>query len=441
MKLVFAMEEGQLNAEGTGELVPAQAAEMESGVAEAVQANGEVEELVTAIEESVADADQLTDIQEVMVDSVQSGQGVNEETAEIAKIATEAVFARLGIAAAGVIPAMENFGGAQTRVHATNVAIENLGENIQRIWEAIKKAIATTWQKIKDLWTNLFTSAGSIEKTANELVKQVGSLDSKLTAKEAKFKSSGLAQAFNDGSKTDGSTALAVIARHEELTKKFGVGVAAFSQVGDKAKNFASNVKTENNAMVSSIGGDLVKALKSVGAVDYTPEGGKDAVGARIQGMVGNSTFDLVVTSGDDGRIESSNGSSVKEFKGEEVAVLSRDEMKNLAAAAAALGKSTADLKKTTGQIENVQKALFAAADAAIKAAKAGTAASGAEGSEENKGAAKALDKLKYLVTGASNAGARFVQFIPTNNLRAGKAALNYVQASIKQYKDNTEKK
>lgn len=441
MKLVFAMEEGQLNAEGTGELVPAQAAEMESGVAEAVQANGEVEELVTAIEESVADADQLTDIQEVMVDSVQSGQGVNEETAEIAKIATEAVFARLGIEAAGVIPAMENFGGAQTRVHATNVAIENLGENIQRIWEAIKKAIATTWQKIKDLWTNLFTSAGSIEKTANELVKQVGSLDSKLTAKEAKFKSSGLAQAFNDGSKTDGSTALAVIARHEELTKKFGSGVAAFTSIGEAAKKYAGNIKTEDANEVKTAAGNLVRGLKAAGAVDYTPEDDKAAVGSRIEGMVNNSTFELVARSGDDGRIESNVGTSVKEFKGEEVAVLSRDEMKNLAAAAAALGKSTADLKKTTGQIESVQKALFAAADAAIKAAKTGTKASGAEGSEDNTGAAKALDKLKRIVTDTSNAGARYIQFIPTNNLRAGKAAVNYVQASLKQYKDNTEKK
>ena len=188
--LVLAMEEEGLIPVETPEVPEAEPeivpAEVEQEIAEVQEEGGEVEDLNTAIEEAVEDVGTLEDTADVLEESVaEGGEGIDEAGAEIAEIAVESLCRRLGIKKK-VMPAMEGFASANSRVTATRVALEGFKDTIARAWAAIKSAFATLWTKIKAFLDSVLNANTKLKNAAEAAKKQVEGVKGK-TAAAAEF--------------------------------------------------------------------------------------------------------------------------------------------------------------------------------------------------------------------------------------------------------------
>lgn len=117
---------------------------------------------VTDVQEA---AETVSDIKDTMQASVDSGEGLSETSAEIAEVAVEAMFAKLGLKTQQKpIPALESFGNKHSRVSATKIAIESLGENIKKMFNAVIDAFLRIWEKIKEFIKNFFMNTPHLRK-------------------------------------------------------------------------------------------------------------------------------------------------------------------------------------------------------------------------------------------------------------------------------------
>jgi len=218
--LFFALESETDVVEPVGEMVPEVQAEVEAGTAELNTQENDVEEMSAAIEEAEADSETLGDIQEVMADSVEEGEGLDETAAEIAEVAVEAICARLGIRSKqSVMPAMESFGSKNSRLAATKIAIESIGDTIKKIWEAIKAAAIRLWEKIKSFFIGVAKNTGALSKHLEGLKQRVQNLDDTKKPVETDLEIESLAKGFSIKKKADFTTAKAIISNSHNLLK------------------------------------------------------------------------------------------------------------------------------------------------------------------------------------------------------------------------------
>ena len=133
--LVAAMEEDEAELpDSDSDFLPN---DVEEGAQEVAQDSASLEDLFISIEEAIDGADELENIGQVIENS---DGGIGEIAANIAAVATESICNRLGILDTRLIPAAESFGGNSSRVTASRISLESIGDTVKRIWEAIKKA-------------------------------------------------------------------------------------------------------------------------------------------------------------------------------------------------------------------------------------------------------------------------------------------------------------
>jgi hypothetical protein len=103
--IVFAMEDADLDTSvGSGEDL----AELESSTAEIETEARDIDDGVEALDSAMEDMDTLEDISDVMEDSVEEGTGLDENAAEIAQVAVESIYRRLGLRNARPMPSLES---------------------------------------------------------------------------------------------------------------------------------------------------------------------------------------------------------------------------------------------------------------------------------------------------------------------------------------------
>jgi hypothetical protein len=151
--LVFAMEE--LEAEDAPK-------RDEDAELELVQEGGDIDSEMAdiddglgAVDDAQDDIETLGDIQDVMEESVEEGEGLSEGAAEMAEIAIESIYRRLGIRNTRPMPSLESFGSSNTRVHATKIAMEANGEMMLKLKNAAISLIKALVDKIVELWNKL----------------------------------------------------------------------------------------------------------------------------------------------------------------------------------------------------------------------------------------------------------------------------------------------
>ncbi len=176
--------------------------ELEDGVdEEAVEVPGEVrdaedevEDTQDVIDDSSDDVERLEDIKDILEDAAEKGEGIDETAAKVVEVAVESIYARLGIRETNVIGATEGFSNVRTRVTATKLAAEAIGETISRAWEAVKKFFKDLWAKIKELWARYATAVGRLKGKAESIRKKLNRApDNK---KETEFDNKSFAKAF-----------------------------------------------------------------------------------------------------------------------------------------------------------------------------------------------------------------------------------------------------
>ena len=213
----------------------------ETEIAEAGEAGAEMGDQIETIDEAHDDQDTLGAISEVLEDSVEDG-GVDQATARVAEIAVESIYKRLGVKKKAM-PSMESFGSRSSRVRATQIAIEGIGEVLSKIWEAIKNAFNQLWTWMKNVWKSLFDASFKLEERAKKLMDRLNTITG--TAEESDFKDSTFYNKLSTGGSFSASGLVTSLGNFAGYTK----GIKA---VKTTIKTNTDNMKKVTVAMVQA---------------------------------------------------------------------------------------------------------------------------------------------------------------------------------------------
>jgi hypothetical protein len=168
ISLMTAAEE--IDNDGDTTMVESEAIEVPGDVRDS---EDEVEDSEEVLDEAGADVDTLEDIKDVLEDAADKGEGIDETAAKIVEITTEAIYARLGFRDTKVMGSLESFQNVRSRVTATRMAAEAIGDRVSAVWEAIKKFFRDLRDKIKELWAKYVTAVGRLKSSAEAMRRKV----------------------------------------------------------------------------------------------------------------------------------------------------------------------------------------------------------------------------------------------------------------------------
>lgn len=418
-------QEGDLELGDAPESLETDLMEVNEEAADADVADAETEEAsetVEALEQAVL----------ALESAVQAG-GLDTHGAHILDLHVKSLYGRVGLKRQSV-PALEHFGGTSTRQKSTTVALEDIKDSIKKIWERIVKAIKDAIAWVKERFVKVFGAANKLEARAKALVEKAGATTG--TPKEKTFESDRLVKALE----ISGSVPASIGTQAQELNKLangiFGgvttwngeVGDAIVELLGEPSKldSFSLPARTDGTLALTKGGADHGDAGNGmVFMISHELPGGQ-AIIARFPsdgGLKGAAAVDAVSRSGYNiGKFNP----KAKEPTKNTLTTLAPSEAEKVAGAVESLAQEVQSYKR------NLEK-LSATKDKIVKAAeKAGKDADNA--SDEDKGArtnGKALAKLGMSVPKLIDQPATGFSAYALNT---GKALLDYVELSLKQY-------
>jgi hypothetical protein len=125
--------------------------------------NHEIETSQDTIEEAVDIQDSVGALTNQVSTGVETGEGISEDTAKAVEVAVEHFCKRLGYKKK-VMPALEGFTNATTRLDKTKVALENLNELNTRINKCLTIAQEGLWARIKHRFSLMFSNEEKLNK-------------------------------------------------------------------------------------------------------------------------------------------------------------------------------------------------------------------------------------------------------------------------------------
>lgn len=423
--LVFAMEsDEEVTPPVVPEMVPETQAEVETAAAEVTEQVGEIEEMDTAVDSAEADAGTLSDIQDVMAESVEKDEGLSETAAEIAEVAIESIRIRLGMKQTQpVIPSLESFGSKSSRVTATKIAMEGVGEMLKKIWENILKAVNWVWEKIKSFFL-------SLTKNRAALLKHLQGLQASAKALKADPEgvvTGNVVKAFNIDGKTDFGTAETVLANSETLLESVNAGAKFAANLAGKLLNVESEgtaLKEAGSELFQGISEGIGKLGKvaSLKTATNTEHFGNLAFGRSVAVMGDKklSVKSISIALDDNSKPAAANAPA-----------LTQAQMDKLLTSAVALVKNLQQYDAVERDLTKITKACESVSKAAIGAA---ASAAGGKKEEAMKVAAANVRALNAMVS-------KFGASLPSAVFQAGKAAGDYVSASMGAKKAKVEEK
>lgn len=431
--LVFAMEDDTTLEDGV--VTPEAAVEVEAGSAEVAQQTGEVEDLQAAIEDAEEGAETLEKIEGVLEESAESGEGVDETAAEIAEVAVESICARLGIRTSKSFPAMEAFGSQNSRLSATKIALENIGEHIKRIWEAIKAAFIRLWDKVKAFFNTMFKNVGGLAKQLEDLKERATKVPSAAKPKDAVLENKALAKAFSIAKKADVGTAKTLISNGTKLldtAKSLAEGSTKFSAAIEKTAAEASSTGDLTKAR-NDLAGHVKNALGGLSTLASSHgEAGADAeksekyygpfVGTRVLAVsesVREFAGDKIVSFG-------IGITTYDKIEADKITALKAEEVYELAKEGLVLAAKLKDFEKTQKELEKSAAAVRKSAEKATASMnKTAEAGEDAEKAKVLKSLTKDVSTVNSFI---SSAGVG----IPSTVYATVKAVIDYGSISLR---------
>lgn len=404
-------------------------AELVADVAEVESAEVENSEMQVAGDQAGEDLETLEEVRDVLEDSVEAGEGVDQPAAAIAEIAVESICRRLGMKRVTFMPAMESFGSKNNRVAATRIAVEGIGETIKNGWKALIEWLKKTWESIKAFFKKMFDANLKLGKAADEMKGKVAALSSDAKTKEAEIENKSLAGTFSAGA---AETIEALVSVTTGSTKIFEANVESMSKLEGVAANLSGDNVTASLTMVAGTAAQSVNAFKqaigshpAVQKATQPKEGGftVQVAGYKI-GFLG--TADKNVGFGAALVWEKVEAPSTK------VKTLDKGQMEKTVAAVIELSKVTAEYKDTYAKVEKLNKISMDTCEKIMAGAEK-LAKAQADGKETD--AVKNSNEVRKAFTKSNSVLCSFATKIPTLNVSAGKAALEYVGLSLKQHK------
>ena len=165
---VIALEELE-NSGGYGD-GEVDTSEINAEVADAAVEQSDITNEGDNIGSAINDAGAVEDIRDTMQESVDSGEGLDETAAEIAEVAIEGYARRLGYTSRGrLLPAKESFGGRNSRIQATKIAIEEADNIIVRAWNAIVATVKKIFASVVEFFKRMFGTAQKMDDAVEKL--------------------------------------------------------------------------------------------------------------------------------------------------------------------------------------------------------------------------------------------------------------------------------
>lgn len=140
----------------------AEQAEVEFEAGEEVAA--ELDETTAVVDAQADTVDELEAIADTLEAQQEEG-GATPATIAVAEIAVEHCVARLVgyMPRRRRLPALESFGGLDSRVRATKLAVESIRDIAEKAWEAIKKLVANAVNFIKQMYDKFLGGFGKMK--------------------------------------------------------------------------------------------------------------------------------------------------------------------------------------------------------------------------------------------------------------------------------------
>lgn len=204
--LVAALEDSNIApvAPAGDPALPDHANSLETDMLEVVDHAADIDAIVGEAQETAAVSEALEQIRDVLKVAAKEG-GIDRHSAACVGIATQALYDRVGIRAQAM-PALESFGGTSSRVSATRIAMESIGEQLKKIWEAIVNAFKKAIAWVVEFYQKVTGAATKMGARAEELKKRL--VDLKGEAKEKELKNERLSKVLST-SKAAGDLAAA----------------------------------------------------------------------------------------------------------------------------------------------------------------------------------------------------------------------------------------
>lgn len=128
------------------------AAETEAAASEITEQTSEISEVEEATTDAQGEAETLGSIQNTLTNAADSEEGIEPKTLEIAQIAIEAIYERLGFKARKALPSLEGLTQKDDFKDAARLTIESISDSVKKIWQAILKAFEMIAEKIKEFY-------------------------------------------------------------------------------------------------------------------------------------------------------------------------------------------------------------------------------------------------------------------------------------------------
>lgn len=371
---------------------------------------------------------------EGMVDDLRAAKetgGINQQAASYMNRHLGYINKRMGISK--VLPSLEAFSAPTTRLKQNVVSIETVQDTLKRIWEAIKKAIKDSIAWLEEQFNKLFGAAQKLKKRAAALAAKANGVTS--AKKEQDFENERLAKALSINNQFPAKVSA-------ELVKMHKVGEEVFGRVNE----FNATKGAAVLAVLESLKlEDLKEARLAIGGV-FNPVNNAEALGYAAPGdgmslahtaeMPGNRTVLLrgpsadVSGQGAADAIAKSMGvvtaydSKAKGPSSPKVKTADVAEIEAIAAAVESMADAVISFKAKLGKSKDLKNQLLKASEKAEKAALS-------DDDKEKEAAGKALAKATHAVAKSLDSPApQFSAYA----LNTSKAALEYAEASLKQY-------
>lgn len=395
---------------------------------------------VGAVDEAVEAADRLEDVAAPIERSVEEGTGIDPAAAELAQVAVESIMSNIGARGYGVkvIPSIENFGSANTKLHSARVSLEGIGQTIKAVWEKVKETLKAIWQKISDFFVKFFDNTEKVNNAIKACREKVNGLTGK-KAKEKTIDSKALAGGFSIKGKftskniddiVNNHIAMTVVSnRFVDLCKN---GVTLVEQLAKDKIDAA--VKTMDK--LSDTGVELVEGIKLSSTPTTKSKTKKD--GNEVTTVEHGPYFQgrrivlTAITNPKNGLV--SLGMEIKESseaadKGS-VDVLTPEEMNKALDIIEALNKETTGFKKNQEFFKTLQAESNKIIASAFKIAETIV-----DQSEENTLIKRNLAAAKAGLTSFSSVASRYTTMTPSWNVNICNRVITGVNECIAVYK------
>ena len=428
--LVAAMENEEIVSPEAAEetLIEGGAESLETDLIEVQEEEAAASEHETLIEEAVETAEALESIAVAMEAAAQNG-GLSKDAANVVSLALESVYKNVGLSAPTGF-ALESFGQTSSRVGATTIAMENIKEQIKKIWEKIVAAVKMAIDWLMDRVGKFFASAEKLKARAESL--KEAAKNAKGTPSEASFEQQRLASALKLGGKVNAAEGLKAV---NEMLPAVFAGDETIMQALEKAieaGNYKEAVATLNSEKFNGI--FKTKAITDPEAKGYGKPG-PGLVVSRSQEMLGGVALitQMPPAAGKVSDIELMSlvaqsklalGAFDPKAKdvGPALKVLSAAEMETIANEVIAMADAIKAFKDNVSKTNAARKKAIAAMEKRAKDMK---------DQDDKKDEIRSIQKLASALPRLT--GSLPAQF-SAYGLNSGKAACDYIEISLKKY-------